>query len=112
MYTPLYMSIVLILNWFLVFLFYTSIFFLEDNTHDYIMLLKLYQATMTLYPGGYKGSLPPMEIISTAIDKAIDIKLSQFIDDFPLKAALEHGLGGDDYVLTGVKSQLGHYIGL
>lgn len=75
--------------------------------HDYIMLLKLYQATMTLYPGDYKGSLPPMEII----DKAIDIQ-SQYIDNFPLKAALEHGLGGDDYVLTGVRSQLGHFIGL
>jgi len=71
------------------------------------MLLKLYQASKTLYPGGYKGSFPPQEII----EKSIDI-YQHNINDFPLKAALEHGLGGSDYVLTGVRSQLGHFIGL
>lgn len=70
------------------------------------MLLKLYQATMTLYPGGYKGSLPPTDILEKAIG------LNQQNLDFPLKAALEHGLGGEDYVLTGVRSKLGHFIGL
>lgn len=80
--------------------------FLDDNAHDYIMLLKLYQATLTLYPGGYNGSLPPADII----EKSIDI-YHQKIKDFPLKAALEHGLGGADYVLTGVISKLGHFIG-
>ncbi|XP_022174077.1 uncharacterized protein LOC111036376 [Myzus persicae] len=77
----------------------------SDNIHDHIMLLKLYQASKTLYPGGYKGSLPPQEII----EKSIDI-YQHNINDFPLKAALEHGLGGSDYVLTGVRSQLGHFI--
>jgi len=71
------------------------------------MLLKLYQASKTLYPGGYKGLLPPQEII----EKSIDI-YQHNINDFPLKAPLEHGLGGSDYVLTGVRSQLGHFIGL
>lgn len=61
---------------------------------------------MTLYPGGYKGSLPPAEII----EKAFDI-YRQNTNDFPLKAAIEHGLGGVDYVLTGVRSKLGHFIG-
>ncbi|XP_025191061.1 uncharacterized protein LOC112591452 [Melanaphis sacchari] len=77
----------------------------SDNIHDYIMLLKLYQASTTLYPGGYKGSLPPQEII----EKSIKIYQHNIID-FPLKAALEHGLGGSDYVLTGVRSKLGHFI--
>lgn len=81
--------------------------YLGDNIRDHLMLLKLYQATMTLYPGGYKGLLPPMEII----DKAINISL-QKKDDYPLKAALEHGLGGDEYLLTGINSKLGHSIGL
>lgn len=71
------------------------------------MLLKLYQATLTLFPGGYKGSMPPADIIQ----KAIDI-YQQNVNNFPLKAALEHGLGGEDYVLTGVRSKLGHFIGL
>lgn len=62
---------------------------------------------MTLYPGGYKGSLPPVDII----EKAIDMCHSN-TNNFPLKAALEHGLGGEDYVLTGVRSKLGHFIGL
>jgi hypothetical protein len=70
------------------------------------MLLKLYQATVTLYPGGYKGNLPPTDIL----EKAINLN-QQNLDNFPLKAALEHGLGGEDYVLTGVKSKLGHFIG-
>lgn len=81
--------------------------FLDANVRDYIMLLKLYQATVTLYPGGYKQSLPPMKFI----EKAIDI-YQQNINDFPLKSALEHGLGGSDYILTGVKSKLGHFIGM
>lgn len=80
---------------------------LDDNVRDYIMLLKLYQATMTLYPGGYQGPLPPMEFI----EKAINI-YQQNVNDFPLKSALEHGLGGSDYVLTGVRSKLGHFIGM
>lgn len=80
---------------------------LDDNIHDYIMLLKLYQVTITLYPGGYKGELPPKDII----EKAIDVYY-QYFNNFPLKAALEHGLGGSDYVLTGVRSKLGHFIGL
>jgi len=71
------------------------------------MLLKLYQATMTLYPGGYKGPLPPMEFI----EKASNI-YQQNVNDFPLKSALEYGLGGIDYVLTGVRSKLGHFIGM
>lgn len=62
---------------------------------------------MTFYPGGYKGTLPPTEII----EKAIDI-YQRHINDFPLKAPLEHGLGGKDYVLTKVKSRLGHFVGL
>jgi len=70
------------------------------------MLLKLYQATKTLYPGGYKGPLPPMEFI----EKAISI-YQHNVNDFPLKSALEYGLGGADYVLTGVRSKLGHFIG-
>lgn len=80
---------------------------LGGNIHDYVMLLKLYQATMTLYPGGYKGTLPPAEII----EKAINI-CYQNVDEFPLKFALDHGFGGSDYVLTGVRSKLGHFIGL
>lgn len=71
------------------------------------MLLKLYQASKTLFPGGYKGSLPPQEII----EKAVKLYHNN-INDFPLKAALEHGLGGSDYVLSGVRSKLGHFIGL
>jgi len=70
------------------------------------MLLKLYQATLTLYPGGFKGTLPPIEII----EKAINI-YQQNINEFPLKAALEHGLGGSNYVFTKVRSKLGHFIG-
>lgn len=71
------------------------------------MLLKLYQATMTLYPGGYQGTLPSSEFI----DKAIEI-YQQNVEDFPLKACLEQGLGGNDYVLTGIRSKMGHFIGL
>lgn len=71
------------------------------------MLLKLYQATITLYPGGYKGTLPSTDII----EKAIGI-YQQNVKGFPLKAALEHGLGGSDYMLTGVRSKLGHFIGM
>lgn len=71
------------------------------------MLLRLYQAAVTLYPGGYKGALPPTEIL----EKAIDIN-QQNVNNFPLKAALEYGLGGSDYVLTGIRSRLGHFIGL
>lgn len=80
---------------------------LDGNIHDYVMLLKLYQATMTLYPGGYKGSLPPTEIIKKAIKLC-----HQNVDEFPLRFALDHGLGGNEYVLTGVRSKLGHFIGL
>lgn len=61
---------------------------------------------MTLYPGGYNRTLPPKEII----EKAINI-YKQNINDYPLKEALEYGLGGKNYVLTGVKSKLGHFIG-
>lgn len=71
------------------------------------MLLKLYQAAATMYPGGYKGILPPTEII----EKAINI-YQLYNNDFPLKTALEHGLGGNDYVLTNIRSKLGHIIGL
>lgn len=71
------------------------------------MLLKLYQAAVTLYPGGYKGILPPIEII----EKAINI-YQLYNNDFLLKTALEHGLGGNDYVLTSIRSKLGHIIGL
>lgn len=78
---------------------------LGEKKHDYIMLLKLYQATITLFPGGYNGILP-----TNIIEKAIEI-YQQNVNDFPLKAALEHGLGGSDYVLTGVRSKLGHIIG-
>lgn len=70
------------------------------------MLLKLYQAAMTLYPGGYKGVLPPTEIL----EKAIDV-CQQNSNNLPLKASLEHGLGGSDYVLTRIRSKLGHFIG-
>lgn len=80
---------------------------LGENFHDYVMLLKVYQATMTLYPGGYKGSLPKNEFLNKAIEL-----YQQNIDYFPLKAPLEQGLGGEDYVLTGVRSKLGHFIGL
>lgn len=87
-------------------MFLHKLFCLDNNIHDYIMLLKLYQVTMTLYPGGYSGILPPKEIL----DKAIGI-YQQNINHFPLKEALEYGLGGNDYVLTGIRSKLGHFIG-
>lgn len=60
-----------------------------------------------MYPGGYKGTLPPVEIIEKAIDT-----YQLYKNDFPLKSALEHGLGGNDYVLTSIRSKLGHIIGL
>ncbi|VVC33957.1 Hypothetical protein CINCED_3A003898 [Cinara cedri] len=77
----------------------------SDNIHDYIMLLKLYQAAVTLFPGGYDGPLPPPDVLK----KATDIYQKSF-RNFPLKTALEHGLGGSDYVLSGVRSKLGHFI--
>ncbi|XP_050439340.1 uncharacterized protein LOC126844902 isoform X2 [Adelges cooleyi] len=77
----------------------------DDNQQDYNTLLQLYQAVLTLYPGGYQGLLPPNDILEKAI-KVFHPKL----EEYPLKTALEHGLGGKDYVITPIRSKLGHFI--
>ncbi|XP_050527308.1 uncharacterized protein LOC126897620 [Daktulosphaira vitifoliae] len=80
-------------------------FLSRDNQLDYYTLVQLYRAVITLYPGGYKGPLPPDDILEKAFKY-----FHPNIEDYPLKVALEHGLGGEDYVLTSVRSKLGHLI--
>ncbi|XP_066995295.2 FAST kinase domain-containing protein 2, mitochondrial isoform X2 [Anabrus simplex] len=76
----------------------------ENNFLDLMQLLLLHQAVVTLMPS-YAGPWPPDDIIQ----KASALNGSN-ITDFPLRGALEHGLGGNAYVCTRVFTKLGHFI--
>lgn len=68
-------------------------------------LLRLYQAVSTIYPGGYKHNLPSHNVIEEA--KKIELDRA----DFPLEGALSYAVGGYKYVLSGVSTRYGHFIG-
>lgn len=72
---------------------------------DYLQLLTLYQAVRTLHPQ-YTGTHPPEHVI----EKAQQIN-GENVLEFPLKSALEKGLGGEMYVQSKAYTKLGHFIG-
>lgn len=79
--------------------------FADYNLLDNLQLLLLHQAVVTLYPS-YSGVLPPQNIIDTVKKHNGD-----HVQQFPLQAALEKGLGGGSYVRTRLLTKLGHFIG-
>lgn len=76
----------------------------DYNLLDRLQLLLLHQAVVTLYPS-YSGVLPPQDIIETVIARNGD-----HVQQFPLQAALEKGMGGGSYVWTRLVTKLGHFI--
>ena len=81
------------------------LYFADYNLLDRLQLLLLHQAVVTLYPS-YSGILPPQDIIETVIARNGD-----HVQQFPLQAALEKGMGGESYVWTRLVTKLGHFIG-
>lgn len=79
--------------------------FSEYSLLDHLQLLLLYQAVVTLYPT-YSGVLPPQNIIDMVIAHNGD-----HMQNFPLQAAMEKGMGGTSYVWTRLLTKLGHFIG-
>lgn len=77
----------------------------EKNLIDHLALLRLYQAVHTIYPGGYKHSLPSLDLV----EEAVKIETSR--TNFPLESALSYAVGGSNHVLTGVSTRYGHFIG-
>lgn len=72
---------------------------------DYLCILNLYQLVKSFHPGTYTGPLPPADVLEKAVDYlAKDV-------DYPLLGALQQGLGGRQYVMSGVRTKLGHFIG-
>ncbi|XP_033608909.1 uncharacterized protein LOC111868360 isoform X2 [Cryptotermes secundus] len=76
----------------------------DYNLLDNLQLLLLHQAVVTLYPS-YSGVLPPQNIIDMVKKYNGD-----HVQQFPLQAALEKGLGGGSYVWTRLLTKLGHFI--
>ncbi|XP_021930969.1 uncharacterized protein LOC110835248 isoform X3 [Zootermopsis nevadensis] len=76
----------------------------EYSLLDHLQLLLLYQAVVTLYPT-YSGVLPPQNIIDMVIAHNGD-----HMQNFPLQAAMEKGMGGTSYVWTRLLTKLGHFI--
>ncbi|XP_047115538.1 uncharacterized protein LOC124795518 isoform X1 [Schistocerca piceifrons] len=76
----------------------------DYNLLDHLQLLMLFQAVITLFPS-YSGPLPPDDIIQKASRLNGDN-----VNEFPLKGALEHGLGGASYLQTRFTTKLGHFI--
>nr|CAD7394949.1 unnamed protein product [Timema cristinae] len=76
----------------------------KNNLLDHLQLLTLYHAVFTLHPT-YSGPLPPSAIMQEAMSKN-----GEHVKDFPLKGALERGLGGSCYLLTKVHTKLGHFV--
>nr|CAD7260599.1 unnamed protein product [Timema shepardi] len=74
------------------------------NLLDHLQLLTLYHAVFTLHPT-YSGPLPPSTIMQEAMSKN-----GEHVKDFPLKGALERGLGGSCYLLTKVHTKLGQFV--
>nr|CAD7401538.1 unnamed protein product [Timema poppensis] len=74
------------------------------NLLDHLQLLTLYHAVFTLHPT-YSGPLPPSAIMQEAMSKN-----GEHVKDFPLKGALERGLGGSCYLLTKVHTKLGQFV--
>lgn len=68
-------------------------------------LLVLYQAIKTLYPQ-YSGPWPTAQCIDIPPPRPMETS-----QDFPLLKTLESALGGRRYVLSNVRSRLGHIIG-
>lgn len=77
----------------------------EYSRIDLLNYLNLYQIVKTCYPNGYNGKELPQDIFDAAY------KLPAEQADFPLSGALAEGLGGRKYVLNGVRTKLGHFIG-
>lgn len=65
----------------------------------------MYQFVLLFYPGKYNNVLPSSDIIQ----KAISLDLMR--DDFPLIGSLANALGGYEFILNGVQTRLGHYLG-
>ncbi|XP_063231183.1 uncharacterized protein LOC134535819 isoform X2 [Bacillus rossius redtenbacheri] len=76
----------------------------EYNLLDLLQLLTLHQAVFTLHPS-YQGTQPPRGVLEEAARRN-----GGHMKDFPLRGALESGLGGASYVRTGVHTKLGHFV--
>lgn len=73
---------------------------LEDHQrrHHPIYLLLLYNSVKVLYPK-YRGPLPPITMIENWKELA---RAANAHKQYPLKAALQTGLGGESYVINGL----------
>lgn len=78
----------------------------SDSKLDQIQLMILDQVSATLAPWDTRPRAP----------HAVVAPIVQFNranhTAFPLQSALEHGLGGKEYVQTGLFSTLGHFLGM
>lgn len=70
-----------------------------QTKHHPIYLILLYNAVKVLYPQ-YKGPLPPFSMVENwkELTRASNANSKQY----PLKSALQSGLGGESYVINGL----------
>lgn len=52
-----------------------------------------------------------LDVIPSKYEPENVIRYMREIQDFPLKASLENGIGGEQYVMTNLVSKKGHQIG-
>lgn len=75
----------------------------QNYLSDYENFLLINQSICTLEPD-FKYLLPPKSITENIITKLKPVL------DYPLEAPLQKGLGGENYVNTCMKTELGHHI--
>lgn len=86
-------------------LYYHVSLFTEYNTLDKLQLLALHQCVSTLAPWTDGPSVP-----SKYLESAIEINGTHHTN-FPLLSSLAHGLGDHTYIMNGVYTKLGHFVG-
>lgn len=69
----------------------------QEKNHP-ILLLLLYNSVKVLYPD-YRGPLPPTSMIESWKELA---RAANKNKQYPIKNALQTGLGGDSYVINGL----------
>ncbi|KAF5303619.1 hypothetical protein FQA39_LY09866 [Lamprigera yunnana] len=82
---------------------YLDYVFNQQIQLDYEHFIQIYQAIETFQPG-YLYLLPPKSYLDSAVSQ-----IKPF-EEYTLQKALERGLGGENYVATGIRTALGCHI--